>query len=107
MAEVRSAPARAAELGERRRAQRFANGRIELLLESAVFFETVLLVDIGRSGFCVKTPVTYPTGTAIKLHLPGFGAHEAQAVWYAQGKLGARFAEPLPEQILVILNGED
>jgi hypothetical protein len=85
---------------DRRQSPRHVGLRKQVQLESAVFFEPVMLIDIGRRGFSVQTIIAYPTGTPLKLHLEGHGVIKGTAVWHAKQRLGARFEEPLADEVL-------
>jgi hypothetical protein len=54
----------------------------------------------------VCTPIAYPPGTPLTIHIPGHGQLSGRAVWYSRNQLGARFDEPLDEAIMVILTEE-
>lgn len=92
---------------ERRRAVRMRAKPLDLTMETSVFVDTVRLLNVGRLGFSVGTPIAYPTGTEVLLHIPGHAALPARAVWFARNQLGARFDEPLDEDLLFILTEAD
>ncbi len=92
---------------ERRAGPRIAAELGPVTLESNIFIETVRLIDLGRNGFSVRTPIAYPTGTPLLVHLPGVGAKEAQTVWFSRNRLGARFREPLDLDKLISLTARD
>lgn len=92
---------------ERRRSPRMRARAVDLLLETAVFSETVRLINIGRLGFSVATPIAYPTGTPMALVVPGHRKLAARAVWFTRNQLGARFDEPLDTALLLILSEGD
>jgi hypothetical protein len=92
------------EIVEERRAEpRYPAELGPVTLESNIFLETVKLINLGRSGFSVRTNVAYPSGSPLVIHLPGIGAKAAQAVWFSRNRLGARFLEPLNIDCLVSL----
>jgi hypothetical protein len=88
---------------ERRESERHAARMRTATLESDIFVETVPLVDIGRLGFSVRTLVGYPQGCRLILHIGGQSPMLAYAVWHARGRVGARFVEPLEDEILLSL----
>ena len=92
---------------ERRGAERHQARMRTATLESDIFIETVPLVDIGRLGFSVRTLVGYPQGCRLTLSITGQPALPAYAVWHARGRVGARFVEPLEDDILVNLIATD
>jgi hypothetical protein len=92
---------------ERREAERHAARMRTASLESDIFVETVPLVDIGRLGFSVRTLVGYPQGCRLTLRITGQEALPAYAVWHARGRVGARFVEPLDDELLLTLIAAD
>jgi hypothetical protein len=92
---------------DRRQAPRHVGLRREVLLESPVFYENVMLIDIGRRGFSVQTLIAYQSGSRLRLCIGDGQPIEAVAVWHAKNRLGARFVEPLEEELLLSLTGED
>lgn len=93
---------------ERRAYPRLSPQKMSATLESRIFLETVSVLDIGRLGFAVRTMITYPPGEKLWLHIPGQDApFLAEAVWHSQMRLGARFSEPLSEELLLTLTEED
>ncbi len=74
-------------------------------LTSSVFHEEVRLIDVGRLGFSVRTMVAHPPGSRLSLRVGDSSPLEARAVWHSHGRMGARFDEPLPEEILASLTG--
>ncbi len=88
---------------DRRQAPRHVGLRREVMLESAVFFETVMLIDIGKRGFSVQTGIAYQPGSRLRLDVGNREPIEAIAVWHAKNRLGARFLEPLTEDVLLTL----
>ncbi len=92
---------------ERRRSVRMRAKPLDLVMETAIFSDTVRLLNIGRLGFSVSTPIAYASGTALRLLIPGHDALTARAVWFARNQLGARLDEPLEEYLLFILTEED
>ena len=91
---------------ERRRSVRMRAKPLDLVMETAVFMDTVRLLNVGRLGFSVSTPIAYPAGTPLRLLIPGHETLTARAVWFARNQLGARFDEPLDEDLLFILTEE-
>ena len=55
----------------------------------------------------MRTMISHPPGERLKLHVPGIGNVEAQAVWHSNNRLGARFVEPLDDETLSILSAKD
>lgn len=92
---------------ERRAAERHAARMRTAKLESDIFIETVPLIDIGRLGFSVRTLVGYPQGCRLSLSITGQDPLPAYAVWHARGRVGARFVEPLDEDVLLTLIAEE
>jgi hypothetical protein len=92
---------------ERREAERHAARMRTATLESDIFIETVPLVDIGRLGFSVRTLVGYPQGCRLTLHITGQVPMLAYAVWHGRGRVGARFDEPLEEDLMLTLIATD
>ncbi len=88
---------------DRRQATRQVGLRREVLLESAVFYETVMLIDIGKRGFSVQTTIAYQPGSRLRLCIGDGQPIEAKAVWHAKNRLGARFVEPLDQDQLLSL----
>jgi hypothetical protein len=88
---------------ERRESERHAARMRTATLESDIFIETVPLVDIGRLGFSARTLVGYPQGCRLTLHITGQEPMRAYAVWHGRGRVGARFDEPLEDELLLTL----
>lgn len=95
------------DFNERRRAPRIRARPVDLMLHTSVFVDMVRLLNVGRMGFSVSTPIAYPSGTALELDVPGKGRLKASAVWYSRNQLGARFAEPLDLDTLLSLTEEE
>jgi len=98
--------AEASVFDDRRSAVRMRCKPVDLQLETSVFVDMVRLINVGRLGFSVGTPIAYPPGTPLKLHIPGRGALSGRAVWYSRNQLGARFDEPLDEKTMLSLTEE-
>jgi hypothetical protein len=91
---------------DRRRGARAITLPRLVILESAVFVEEARLIDIGRLGFSVRTMVSHPDGAPLTITFREFPPFKAYAVWHSHGRLGARFEEPLADDIFAILTAK-
>lgn len=92
---------------ERRDTPRYRARKVAIVLESAMFLEPVSLIDIGRRGYSVRTDIAYAPGTHLRLHVPGLDPIEGSAVWHSGNKLGARFSEPIANELVLSLSARD
>lgn len=68
-----------------------------VLIESEVDGEPAEIINIARSGFLARTPMTREIGSTIELQLPVVGQRDATVAWCGKDLLGGRFTEPIDQ----------
>ncbi len=62
--------------------------------------EPVKITNIARLGFMADGVKPRETGDIVMLRIEQLGIHEARIVWWAGGKIGGRFTNPIDDVFL-------
>jgi hypothetical protein len=84
---------------EKRAVSRINIDGYQVLIESIYNKETVCIENIARMGFFAKSHSQIRSDQKILVHFPVVGAVLAKIIWQKDLTFGARFCDPLPNDL--------
>jgi hypothetical protein len=82
---------------ERRYADRVTVKPTTVTVQSDIFSQQVVILNVTRMGFLAKSLLRYKVGESLIVHMPATGPINASAAWFADGLLGARFISAIDD----------